>query len=299
MPSTWSVHLELDRPLVDYRRLDYAAADPRLDRISVRDVLRHSSGLPNWTREPLATESEPGGSYSYSGEAMIWLQLIVEQVAGAGLEQVARARLLDPAGMASSSFAWDDRIAKAAVHGHSGDMPARLPAQPTREMGDKLLAVAKGWGRPIASWRYEDMIRAMREADPATRPLPNDFILNAAGGLLATASDYARFMILMMDGRRRAEWEVRGESRKAMLSPQLEVRGRDIARGLGWELEQHRDRRLFQHGGSNGGIFKTFGLGDAARGKAIVIFTNGANGNLLAQRIVREAAGLELHKFLV
>jgi hypothetical protein len=56
---------------------------------------------------------------------------------------------------------------------------------------------------------------------------------------------------------------------------------------------------LFQHSGSNYGIFRTLGVGDAERGRAIVIFTNGANGNLVAQRIVREATGIELLKVLV
>jgi CubicO group peptidase (beta-lactamase class C family) len=293
--------LELERPLVDYRRPEYLSGDADLKRITVRDVLRHSSGLPNWASEPLATTSTPGLRYTYSGEAMVWLQLIVEKLVGAGLGAVMRDRLFAPAGMSSSTFGWDEGVAAAAVHGHSGpgDDERKLPAQPTRQLGNQLLPIAKKWRKPIASWTYEDSVAAMREADPGTAPSTHNLLVNAAGGLLTTARDYARFMALMMEGRRRAAWEISESSRRSMLTIHLEVRGRDVARGLGWELEQGRGARLFQHSGSNYGIFRTLGVGDAEARRAIVILTNGANGNVLAQRIVREATGMELLKSLV
>ena len=40
----------------------------------------------------------------------------------------------------------------------------------------------------------------MREAVPATKPVPHELLVNAAGGLMTTPSDYVRFMLLMMDG---------------------------------------------------------------------------------------------------
>lgn len=114
-----------------------------------------------------------------------------------------------------------------------------------------------------------------------------------------TASDYAKFMALMMDRPKRAAWEISDAARQAMLTPRIEVRGRDISRGLGWELEESPAGPLFQHSGSNYGIFKTLGVGDARRGRAIVVFTNAANGNALAARIVREATGIDRLKSLI
>lgn len=288
--------LMLDRPLVDYRRPDYLSDDPALSLITVRDALRHTAGLPNWATGRLVTIAKPGTGYHYSGEAYVWLQLVVEQLLGMGLDAAMRTKLLGPAGMSRSTFGWTEDIAKAAVHGH--DDEGNLPAQPTRETGDQLLPIARRWGRPIAAWTYEDSVRAMREADPATTPSPHGLLINAAGGLLTTVSDYGRFMALMMDGRRRADWEVSDTGRRAMLTTELEVRGPDFTRGLGWQLERSPGRTLFEHSGSNYGIFRTLGVGDAVSGRAIVIFTNGANGNLLAQRIVREATRLELLKFI-
>jgi len=289
--------LALDRPLAEYRRPDYLSDDPALARITVRDVLRHTSGLPNWATGPLATIAPPGSGYHYSGEAFVWLQLIVEKLLAMGLDPAMRARLFDPAGMSSSTFGWDGAVAKAAVYGH--DEEAKLPAQPTRALGEALLPIAKRWGRPIASWTYEDSIRAMREADPATPPSTHNLLVNSASGLLTTVSDYARFMALMMDGRRRAAWELSEDSRGAMLTTQLEVRGPDYSRGLGWQLERSSGQRLFEHSGSNYGIFKTLGMGDAEKRRGIVIFTNATNGNALAARVLRAATGVELLKFLV
>lgn len=293
--------LDLDTPLIAYRRPANLGDDPNLARITARHVLEHSTGLPNWASAPLVTDSAPGSRYSYSGEAFIWLQLVVETIMGAGLGSVMQAKLFGPAGMARSSFGWDEAIARSLVFGHSEPPEGEqiLPDQPTRELGDRLLPIASRRRKPIASWTFEDSVAAMRETDPATPPSTRDLLVNSAGGLLTTASDYAKFMALMMDGRDRAAWEIGEAARQAMLTPRIEVRGRDIARAPGWEIEQSSAGPLFQHSGSNYGIFKTLGVGDARNGRAIVIFTNAANGSALAARIVREATGIDRLKSLV
>ncbi len=293
--------LDLDKPLVAYRRPDYLGDDPNLERITARHVLSHSTGLPNWAPAPLVTSSRPGSGYTYSGEGIVWLQLVVETIMGMGLGSAMQAKLFGPAGMAHSSFGWDARIASSAVFGHTEPPEGErtLPPQPTRELGDRLLRIAAKWGKPIDAWTYEEAVKAMRATDPDKEPSTHDLLVNAAGGLLTTAGDYARFMTLMMDGREPAAWEISEATRQAMLTPQIDVRGRDISRGLGWELEQSSAGPLFQHSGSNYGIFKTLGIGDARNGRAIVIFTNAANGNALAARIVRQATGIDLLKSLV
>ena len=213
--------LDLDKPLVRYRRPANLGDDADLDRITARHVLGHSSGLPNWASEPLVTSSAPGSRYAYSGEAFIWLQLVVEKIMGMGLGDVMKAKLFDPAGMSHSSFGWDEQIAGSTVFGHSEppDGEQALPPQPTRELGDRLLRVASQWRKPIASWTFEDSVAAMRETDPAKPPSTHDLLVNSAGGLLTTASDYAKFMALMMDRPGRAAWEVSDAARQAMLTP--------------------------------------------------------------------------------
>lgn len=293
--------LDLDTPLVAYRRPENLGDDPNLERITARHVLEHSTGLPNWSSGPLVTSSTPGSTYTYSGEAFVWLQLVVEKIMGMGLGDVMQAKLFAPAGMTHSSFGWDEEIAGRTVFGHSEPPEGErmLPPQPTRALGGRLLRVASTWGKPIASWTYEDSVAAMRETDPDTPPSTHDLLVNSAGGLLTTASDYAKFMMLMTDRTERARWEISEPARQAMITPRLDVRGHNISRGLGWELEQSSAGLLFQHSGSNYGIFKTLGIGDARSGRAIVVFTNAANGNALAARIIREATGIDLLKSLL
>ncbi|HEY7006265.1 MAG TPA: serine hydrolase domain-containing protein [Sphingomicrobium sp.] len=292
--------LELDRRLVDYRRPDYLGADPRLERITVRDVLRHSTGLPNWADGPLTTIAAPGTAYTYSGEGMVWLQLIVETVTGEGAGAAMERMLLRPAGMARSKMGWDARVARDAAYGHDEtDFGAtKVADQPTRRLGNALLPIAERWGKPIFRWTYEDQVRAMREAVPATKPVPHELLVNVAGGLMTTASDYVRFMLAMTERQARQPWQISERSRRAMLSRQLDVGGREFYRGLGWQREDPPGMTVFEHSGSNYGIFHSLAVGDARSGNAIAIFTNGANGSALAARIVREATGLDLLKFL-
>jgi hypothetical protein len=94
-----------------------------------------------------------------------------------------------------------------------------------------------------------------------------------------------------------ASWELRPETRAAMLRRQIDVPGRWTDKGLGWNIEATPRGPVFYHSGSNAGIFKSFALGDAARQRALVVSTNATQGNLLYRRIVRAATGLDLLAF--
>lgn len=283
--------LALDAPLARYVRPDYLAKDdPALDRITVRDALLHTSGLPNWGKAPLRTTRPPGREYTYSGEAYVWLQQAAEAVTDQGFGVLMRDRLFRPAGMTHSHFGWDARIAATAAWGH--DATGKVdPGQEGRLWGERLLPIARQRGKPIAEWTTAEELAALPDA--GTR----DILLNAGGGLFTTARDYARFMTLMADGSRAGGWGLSGRTKAAMLTPALDIGAPGFTRGLGWQLETHGPARIFEHSGSNYGIFKTLGVGDATTGRAIVVFTNGANGTAIAQRIVRQATGLDLLKF--
>ena len=298
--------LALDAPLVEYARPAYLGKSPWLDQISVRDVLRHTTGLPDWRKDPanelLEPAAPPGTRIDYSGEAFVWLQLAVEAVTGESLDQTMRRLLFDPAGMRDSSYAWDASLAARSVHGHRApdDAGQGMPPQMLRDAWDAALPVAAQWKKPLSAWRYADAERAMPQAQANARPgvvnWPSDILANAAASLHCTVSDYARFMSLMVHAGR-AGWELLPATRAAMLSKQIDVPGRWTDKGLGWNIETTSRGPVFYHSGSNGGIFKAFALGDAARNCAIVVATNAANGNLMYRRVVRAATGLDLLAF--
>lgn len=296
--------IDLDRPLVEYRRPEYLADHPWIALITVRDVLRHSTGLPNWRASP-ATEKlvpmvKPGTRIDYSGEAFFWLQLAVETIAGQSLDDAMRTHLFGPAGMKDSSYAWNADFAARSVYGHRAHDEAGtgLPRQMFREQWTLAEKVADRWGKPLSAWKYEDAERALPEvvaiAPAGLVTWPGDIVANAAASLRTTVRDYATFLTLMMARKQRASWEIAEATRRAMLTPQIKIPGRWTEKGLGWNMEQTRDGPVFYHSGSNGGIFKNFAVGDAQRRRGIVVLTNGGSGSFVHQRVVRAATGYDL-----
>lgn len=298
--------IDLDAPLVRYRRMDYLADHPWVDRVTARDVLRHSTGMPNWRKDPahekLVPAAKPGTRIDYSGEAIFWLQLVVEKLTGESLDESMQHLLFGPAGMRDSSYTWSRDLAERSVYGHRAveDEEAGMPPQMLRETWNAAQTVADRWGKPLSAWRYEDAQRALPEVQAiAPKGLVNwsgDILANAAASLRTTPSDYARFMALMVRTPR-APWQISEATRTAMLTKQIDVPGRWTDKGLGWNLEATPRGPVFYHSGSNGGIFKNFALGDARGQRALVALTNGGSGNVLYRRVVRAATGHDLLAF--
>ena len=99
--------LSLDAPLAKYVP-DYVKDDPRAALITVRNILDHTSGLPNWRSKsnPLKTYFQPGERFSYSGEGYVWLQRVVEAVTGESINDVMTRLVFDPLEMHQSSYVW-------------------------------------------------------------------------------------------------------------------------------------------------------------------------------------------------
>ena len=297
--------IDLDRPLVHYRRVDYLAEHPWVELITARDVLRHSTGLPNWRKSP-ATEKlvpmvKPGTRIDYSGEAIFWLQLAVETITGQSLDDSMQQHLFGPAGMHDSSYTWNADLAARSVYGHRAhNKPGQgMPPQMFREQFSAAQQVADRWGKPLSSWKYEDAQRALPEVmalgPPGLVTWAGDLLANSAASLRTTVQDYATFLTLVMDrGGQRAPWEITEATRQAMLTPQIKVPGRWTEKGLGWNMETTRDGPMFYHSGSNGDIFKNFAIGDAPRRRGIVELTTGGSGSFVHQRVVRAATGYDL-----
>ena len=298
--------IDLDVPLVRYRRMDYLADHPWVDLVTARDVLRHSTGLPNWRKDPanetLVPAVKPGTRIDYSGEAIFWLQLAVEALTGESLDQLMQRLLFGPAGMRDSSYTWSKDLAARSVYGHRAveDEAPGMPPQMLRDTWNAAQTVADRRGKPLSAWRYEDAERALPEVQAITpKGLVNwagDILANAAASLRTTSSDYARFMALMVRTQREP-WQITEATRTAMLTKQIDVPGRWTDKGLGWNLEATPRGPVFYHSGSNGGIFKNFALGDAAGQRALVVLTNAGSGNVLYRRVVRAATGHDLLAF--
>lgn len=115
--------IDLDAPLNKYLGSNYdVGEDKRLDLITARRVLSHTSGFPNWRRNDskvLPILFNPGEKFSYSGEGFVYLSKVVEKLTGENFEDFVQKNVFTPLGMRNSSLVYQDRFDKLKVYRHS------------------------------------------------------------------------------------------------------------------------------------------------------------------------------------
>lgn len=92
-----SGQLDLDTPLRQYLENSYLPDDPRVDKITARHALSHSTGFPNWRDQDtgLTLQFDPSTDYNYSGEGYCYLQTALETITGNSLENLLEPVLKD------------------------------------------------------------------------------------------------------------------------------------------------------------------------------------------------------------
>jgi CubicO group peptidase (beta-lactamase class C family) len=170
--------LELNRTLDSYLSEPYLPHEPDAARITVRMVLNHSTGLPNWRKGGkgalLKLINKPGEKYTYSGEGMWYLQKVVEHITGMPIDKYMKRTVMDHIGMKHSSYVWLDRFNKNGADGHNAD------------------------GKPK---NYNHYTKG-----------------NVAYSLYTTPEDYARYLILMMTQKPKKDFQLRTRTLKRMLT---------------------------------------------------------------------------------
>jgi serine-type D-Ala-D-Ala carboxypeptidase/endopeptidase len=130
--------LDLDKPLQDYLpKPIYAYAptkkwhdnyeDLKVDslykKITARMCLAHTSGFPNWRwfepDQKLRVKTVPGARYSYSGEGLVYLQVVLEHMLGKSLEALMKENIFTPLGMNRSSYTWQPEFEQDYCFGHT------------------------------------------------------------------------------------------------------------------------------------------------------------------------------------
>jgi CubicO group peptidase (beta-lactamase class C family) len=285
--------LDLDRPLSAYASLP-DVIDSRARAITLRQVLSHTTGLPNWRQAPgpLTPDDAPGSRFTYSGEGMFYLQRVIEHVTGNSIEHVMRELVLDPLGMAESSYVWRPAFDNAMATGYD-ERGGVLEVY--ADIGRKFEPLAESWHKPMAEWRYADEERAVRTAFPELAPLAQFMVPNVAGSMLTTITDYSRFLVAMLSdgggalGFTPPTW-------RAMFERQVQLNSA-LSWGLGWGLEHEDDADLIWHWGANGS-FRNFVLADPRHRRGVVVLTNSANGPKLYERIITSLTGRDHPAFL-
>lgn len=166
---------------------------PNGDRITVRELLNHTSGLfdftddKTWVSTVIANPARdwpprdlvavatahppmfaPGTAWWYSNTNYILAGLVVEQVTGTTLEQQLRKRIFEPFGLEATSLPAAPEIEGAHAHGYVG-----FATVPSLKAGTYLDATSLA--SPSIAW--------------------------AAGGIVSNADDVTRFFSALLKGR--------------------------------------------------------------------------------------------------
>jgi CubicO group peptidase (beta-lactamase class C family) len=178
--------LSLDDPISKYipELSGLKTADGKTQRITLRQLLTHTSGMgeatdeeaktartlsdlvPAFASKPLAFE--PGSQWKYCQSGILTLGRIVEIVSGVPFEVFVQKRIFDPLGMKDTTF-----------YLTATQMPRWVI--PAKRDGEQLVPAEIGllYGHP-PTWR---------EHYPASN-----------GGLFSTAPDYTRFAQMLLSG---------------------------------------------------------------------------------------------------
>ena len=159
--------LGLDTPLVNYLPQGYLhlqnpfafgrppisdrVVAPELQAVTARMVLNHTSGLPNWSSDPLAFDFNPGTSWQYSGEGFMLLQRVVEELTNEKLDDLMRHRLFDPLGMSNSAFRWQSKFASTVMPGMSSSGQPRQMDFPEAMAPASLYTTARDYAKFLAA----------------------------------------------------------------------------------------------------------------------------------------------------
>jgi CubicO group peptidase (beta-lactamase class C family) len=238
--------LGLDEPVARYLPEFRGGAKAR---VTIRHLLRHRSGLPAGRALPAnptearrrvlgtALEAEPGTRYEYSDLGPIVLGFVIERVTGEPLDRFVRHAVYEPLGMHATTF------------------------RPERALAARTAATERGVPRGEVHDRTAHALGGVA----------------GHAGLFATAGDLAIFAQFMLDGGRRGDVRLVGDSTVATFTR----RGPEDRQALGWETCAgggscgHRlSRAAFGHTGFTGTSLWI----DPERDLFVIVLTNWVAG---------------------
>lgn len=267
--------LDLDAPLTKHGIGTFLKGDARLDRVTARHVLSHTSGFQDWrsSAAPLKIHFMPGTQFMYSGEGYFYLQSVMTHLTGrtdakncdryeADLEVCAtdfdaymKRTLLEPFGMNRSGYEWNETLEKNAAQPHDVDGKAIVRRRP----------------------RAPDVAR-----------------YGSAGGLNTTARDYAKFLSEIVVPKKADAFRLNKESLKEMVRPQIKLPPDQkidgaTSWGLGWALQERPEGTLLVHSGGQSG-YRSLAMASLENRSGFVVLTNSDNGG----RLIYDPRMLEL-----
>ncbi len=226
--------LTLDARLVDILP-EYKSPDPRYRNITMRQLLLHTSGLPDvddyqWDRPQFDDQAlarwvleesprdllfDPGSEREYSNIGYEVLGLVIEKMSGLGFEEYMARNIFEPLGMTRTTFIYPEVPEDLRTVGHSG----------TEHRA------------PVGHYPYN-----RRHAPSST--------------LNTNVKDMARFVRALLNGGELDGVRILDESSiDDMWTPRWTVRDDPFKAGaMGWVVEDYEGHRMVRHFGWDDGF---------------------------------------------
>ncbi|MHC5537453.1 serine hydrolase domain-containing protein [Singulisphaera rosea] len=245
--------VQLDAPVRQFLPY-FEIKDPRGPTITVRQMLTHSSGMPDvedylWNKPEYddgALERyvrslrdkelrwDPGTKFAYSNMAFEVLGDLVAKSSGMSFENYVQSHILKPIGMTSSTL-----LLKEAD-------PARLATGHTRTKDGPLTAVAH---------------------------YPYNRIHTPSSNLHSSAADMVRWMLANLNrGELDGHRILKDSTYDVLWKPAVEISKKEYM-GISWFLPDHKGQQVVMHGGSDDG-FLTMLIFMPARKTGVVVMVN-------------------------
>ena len=114
--------IDLDQPISPLAPDIKVSHDPRIDKVTARQILSHGSGLPDWGHKPdLEFKFDPGKGFSYSGEGYYYLQKVADEVTGKEFCDQYCDEFIRPLGMFDSAPIWSPKVGAKESRKFSAD----------------------------------------------------------------------------------------------------------------------------------------------------------------------------------
>lgn len=249
--------LKLDVPITTYLP-DYPKENG--DKITIHNLLTHTSGIPNYTNAPnffkdkarnpytpeefvktfssLPLEFKPGEKFNYSNSGYFVLGYIIEKISGKSYEQFLQETIFTPLKMENTGYDHSDKIIKNRAAGYEKE------------------------GKVLSNAAYIDMS-----------------IPYAAGSLYSTVEDLYLWDQALYTNKLLSE-----KSMELLFKPY--IKAWDDSYGYGWSIEEvaNGDKgkvKVIEHGGGING-FNTI-ISRIPADKNLVVLLNNAGGTVLGE----------------
>ncbi|MFZ6010314.1 MAG: serine hydrolase [Bacteroidota bacterium] len=229
--------IDLDKPLISYYPR-FVMADPRCKIITIRQILNHTSGIPDvenyhWQDpdfDSLATERyiatlatkkllfDPGTQWDYSNAAYDLLGLLVSYISHKSFERYMKENILQPLGMAQSTFLLPEIDSSQRIRGHTGKFKAT----------------------PVSYYPYN------RAHAPSST-------------LQSNLHDVTQFVQNIFHGESSSKIPISDASLESLWTPAMKVNEK-LESGLGWFVTRHRRNRVVIAAGRDPGFASAIAL---------------------------------------